>query len=416
MQYIITAPQTLHGCIHLPASKSISNRALIINALGKNKEEPQNIAICDDTDVLVQALKKMPPIIDIGAAGTAMRFLTAYLSVTPGKHLLTGSERMKNRPIRILVEALRSLGARITYMEKEGFPPLNIEGCTLCGGKISLQGNVSSQYISALLMIGPTLQDGLTLRLEGEIISKPYIDLTLSLMKNYGAEVQWSCANEISVAPIPYKNTPFFIENDWSAASYWYQLTALSSDSSTRFILPGLFRNSMQGDACVAKIFTSLGVRTEYITENGQPAVCIYKAGSPAGYLEYDFVNQPDLTQTLVVTCLLMQIPFHFTGLQSLKIKETDRIHALISESRKLGFLLKQANDCELIWDGARCAPHTETGIDTYEDHRMAMAFAPAALRFPEIRINHPQVVSKSYPQFWNSLTQVGFKITPSCL
>ena len=247
MQYQITAPQILTGIITLPASKSISNRALIISALGHNNQTPQNISVCDDTDVMVRALKEMPQTIDIGAAGTAMRFLTAYLAVTPGEHIITGTERMKHRPIGILVDALRTLGAKISYVEQEGFPPLDIQGAPFEGGNIALPGNVSSQYISALLMIGPTMRRGLQLHLQGDIISRPYIDLTLKMMRDFGADARWTGAQEITVAPQPYRSTDYLIENDWSAASYWYQMVALSRDPHAEILLPGLFADSAQG-------------------------------------------------------------------------------------------------------------------------------------------------------------------------
>lgn len=417
MQYQITAPQTLTGTITLPASKSISNRALIISALGHNNQTPQNISVCDDTDVMVRALKEMPQTIDIGAAGTAMRFLTAYLAVTPGQHIITGTERMKHRPIGILVDALRTLGARISYVEQEGFPPLDIQGAPFEGGSIALPGNVSSQYISALLMIGPTMQRGLQLHLQGDIISRPYIDLTLKMMRDFGANARWTGAQEITVAPQPYRSTDYLIENDWSAASYWYQMVALSRDPQAEILLPGLFADSAQGDSHVAELFRTLGVGTEFRTlADGSTAVRLFKQGEPAARMEHDFINQPDLAQTFVVTCSLLGIPFHFKGLQSLKIKETDRITALIREMGKLGFVIGQANDSEMFWNGERCPKDEQSGIDTYEDHRMAMAFAPAALVLPEVRINNPHVVSKSYPQYWNTLQQAGFKITEACL
>lgn len=412
MQYRITAPQTLRGTIQLPASKSISNRALIISALGRSTRQPQNISVCDDTDVMVKALHDMPHIINIGAAGTAMRFLTAYLAVTPGQHIITGTERMKHRPIGILVDALRSLGATVNYVENEGFPPLQIEGCALEGGMISLPGNVSSQFISALLMTGPNMRQGLHIHLLGDIISRPYIDLTLGMMRTFGADAQWTGQQDIVVQPQPYAPTPYLIENDWSAASYWYQMVALSADKQAEIILPGLFADSAQGDSYVARLFASLGVATEHFKmPDGTPAVRLFKNGKVAERMEHNFINQPDLAQTFVVTCALMGIPLHFTGLQSLKIKETDRITALIQEMDKLGYAIGQKNDSEMFWDGTRTDCRTDCGIDTYEDHRMAMAFAPAALVLPEILVNNPQVVSKSYPQYWNTLKQVGFGI-----
>ena len=258
----LTAPGRLQATIQLPSSKSICNRALIIRALAQSHCPIENLSDCDDTRVMIKALQEMGPVIDIMAAGTAMRFLTAYLSVTKGSHLITGTERMKQRPIRILVDALRSLGAQIEYTGNEGFPPLKITGAELTRNEISLPGNVSSQYISALLMIGPVLKQGLRLSLTGEIISRPYIDLTLQLMKRNGADAEWTSSNVLEVKPQPYRPTPYYIESDWSAASYWYAFAALMPDVVLR--LPDLYKDSLQGDARVAELFSQLGVNTTY--------------------------------------------------------------------------------------------------------------------------------------------------------
>ena len=230
--------------VDLPASKSISNRALIIHALSGGSTLPENLSDCDDTSVIIEALRTMPEEINIKAAGTAMRFMTAYLSVTPGTHILTGTERMKHRPIGILVDALRTLGANIEYIGEEGYPPLHITGSTLKGGLLEIHGNVSSQYISALLMIGPMLKDGLTLRLLDHIISRPYIDLTLWMMGEFGAEAEWTSADTITVSPKPYKSRDYFIENDWSGASYWYEILALNDDPESEIRLTGLMDGS----------------------------------------------------------------------------------------------------------------------------------------------------------------------------
>ncbi len=405
-QIKIKAPQTVDATIVLPASKSISNRALIINALSLSTSYPDNLSECDDTKVMVKALEnKNSQEIDIMAAGTAMRFLTAYLSVLPcSEKIITGSERMKKRPIKILVEALRSLGADITYINEEGYPPLRIKGKILTGSSINIPGSVSSQYISALMMIGATLANGLELNLTGEVISRPYINLTMELMKQFGARIDWKDNNSIIIKNSQYKSMPFYIENDWSAASYWYQIAALSTKA--KVIMPKLFANSLQGDSKVAELFERLGVKTEYAEES----VTIVKQGDYVKEFNYDFVNQPDLAQTFVVTCSLLNIPFRFTGLQSLKIKETDRIEALKKEMRKLGYVIHDAEDSILWWDGERIEPTLEP-IDTYEDHRMAMAFAPAALLFDEIVINNPEVVSKSYPRYFEDLKEAGFII-----
>ena len=409
MKIRITPPANINAQIMLPASKSISNRALIINALANGTHPLENLSDCDDTQVMLRALQAQPgETIDIMAAGTAMRFLTAYLSVTPGDRIITGTQRMKQRPIGILVDALRELGANIEYVEKEGFPPLRIQGTTLTKSHISLPGNISSQYISALLMIAPTLKNGLQVTLTGDIISRPYIDLTLQLMKDFGAQASWLNDHELKVEPQPYRSTPYYIEGDWSAASYWHEIVALSKDAT--ITLPSLFRKSYQGDSKMADQFAQLGARTSY-KENG---ITILKPKmvdiSQAIHVNLDFTNQPDLAQTFVVTCALQNITFRFTGLQTLKIKETDRIAALICEMKKLGYVLHEAEDSILYWDGERCERSGEA-IDTYEDHRMAMAFAPACLVMDNICINNPQVVSKSYPHYWDDLKAAGFII-----
>ena len=405
IQIKVTAPAKIHTTIQLPSSKSISNRALIINALGNGTHHPENLSDCDDTRVMIRALNDDKETIDIMAAGTAMRFLTAYLSVTPGTRIITGTERMQQRPIQVLVNALRELGADIEYVANDGFPPLRITGRELRKDTISLPGNVSSQYISALLMIAPVLTNGLTIRLTGDIISRPYINLTLQLMNDFGVRAEWTDDHRLKVEPQAYHSTPFYVESDWSAASYWYQIVALSKEAEVT--LPGLFKDSYQGDSQVAGIFRSLGVETIYKDKT----VILKKNGKSVERLDYDFINQPDLAQTFVVTCALLNIPFRFSGLQSLKIKETDRMAALITEMRKLGYILHETDGSVLSWEGERCTTEEHPAIDTYEDHRMAMAFAPTCLALPEILINNPQVVSKSYPRYWEDLRQAGFII-----
>ncbi|WP_307997139.1 3-phosphoshikimate 1-carboxyvinyltransferase [uncultured Bacteroides sp.] len=406
MRYRLSAPSAIKATIQLPASKSISNRALIINALAEGNHTPDNLSDCDDTYVMIKALTDGEDIIDIMAAGTAMRFLTAYLSVTPGERTITGTARMQQRPIQILVNALRELGAEIDYVNNEGFPPLRIKGAELKGNEITLKGNVSSQYISALLMIGPALKNGLILHLTGEIISRPYINLTLQLMQDFGAKAAWTSPDSISVAPQPYTSIPFTVESDWSAASYWYQIVALSPQAEVELL--GLFHNSYQGDSRGAEVFSRLGITTEF-TPKG---VKLKKTGKAPERLEEDFVDIPDLAQTFVVTCVLMNIPFRFTGLQSLKIKETDRIAALKNELRKLGYVIEEENDSILTWNGEHCEPDETPVIATYEDHRMAMAFAPAIFYCPNMQIADPQVVTKSYPGYWEDLKQAGFQVT----
>ena len=424
--YTLTPPAVLNATVKLPASKSISNRALIISALLGGKLLPQNLSDCDDTEVIIKALQTMPEEINIKAAGTAMRFMTAFLASTDqGPHLLTGTERMKHRPIKILVDALRHLGADIQYDNEEGFPPLRIKGKRLDGGRLEIAGNVSSQYISALLLIGPILHKGLELHLTGDIISRPYIDLTLWTMREFGADAEWSSVDTITVKPQPYQERSYLIENDWSAASYWYEMIALTPQPDAEIKLEGLMDGSKQGDSSVRYIFSLLGVKTIFASkEPGKPTtVTLRKSGHRVPRLEYDFINSPDLAQTFVVSCCMMGVPFHFTGLQTLKIKETDRITALKNEMLKLGFVIRDTNDSELSWSGERCDPpspitqhpspitqHPTPIIDTYEDHRMALAFSPVCLLRP-ITINNPQVVTKSYPNFWNDLRAVGFQI-----
>ena len=414
MQYSITAPSTFNATIKLPASKSISNRALIIHALSHGNIMPRNLSDCDDTEVMVNALRDMPQTIDIKAAGTAMRFLTAFLSVADGEeHIITGTERMKHRPIGILVDALRYLGADITYVGEEGFPPLLIKGKPLDGGHIEIKGNVSSQYISALLMIGPVLKNGLELRMTGGIISRPYIDLTLWMMREFGADADWSDMETVKVNPHPYNQHKYLIESDWSASSYWYEMMALTDDTESQLMFEGLMDASKQGDSIVKYIYSLMGVKTRFAERadnDAMPTVTLKKQHCMLPRLDYDFISAPDLAQTVVVTCSLLDIPFKFTGLASLKIKETDRIEALKRELRKLGYVLRDENNDTLIWDGATCEPTFEP-IDTYEDHRMAMAFAPAAIKFPGLRINDPYVVTKSYPQFWDDLESAGWTI-----
>ena len=411
-QYEITAPSRFNHTIKLPASKSVSNRALIINALSGGKISPENLSDCDDTQVVIDALKDMPRVIDVKAAGTAMRFLTAYLAVRGGEHVITGTERMKHRPIGPVVDALRYFGADIEYTEQEGFPPLRIKGKPLKGGYLEIPGDVSSQYISALLMVGPVLKDGLELKLTGTLASRSYIDLTLWTMQQFGAEAEWSDIDTLAVKPTPYQPHEYYIESDWSAASYWYEILALSSHRDNTFMLKGLTDGSKQGDSVARYLFSLLSVKT--VVEDGDDprtgGIRITRHVRTLPKLEYDFINWPDLAQTFAVCCAVLDIPFLFTGLSSLLIKETNRIEALKTELRKLGYVIKDQNGSELFWDGEKCEPTFEP-IDTYEDHRMAMAFAPAAIKFPGLRINHPEVVSKSYPHFWDDMRHAGFQV-----
>lgn len=400
------APERVDTRIQLPSSKSICNRALILNALSGSEWPIGNLSDCDDTRVMVRAFKEGGSDFDIMAAGTAMRFLTAYLAQSEGMWTITGSERMRHRPIRLLVDALRSLGARIDYIGEEGFPPLRIYGKTLEGGRLMLSAGVSSQYISALLMVAPYMREGLVLSLVGELISKPYIMMTLSMMREWGVGSEWN-GNEIRVLPRRYKPVRFSVESDWSAASYWYEIAALIPGAVVE--LSGLHDVSVQGDSRVSEFFAHLGVETDFL----QDGVRLRHVGmSDRSCLSIDLTDQPDLAQTLVVTCVLLHRPFCFTGLQSLKIKETDRIAALKCELAKLGYRITDREDSILEWTGEQTEAEHSLAIDTYDDHRMAMAFAPACIFYPGLEIRCPEVVSKSYPAFWEHLRQAGFEIS----
>jgi 3-phosphoshikimate 1-carboxyvinyltransferase len=407
MKYLVSKPnKALVGSIVLPSSKSIGNRALIIHALSYSPYPIENLSESDDTQVISQVFNSNSNHFDIGHAGTAMRFLTAFLSQIVGEWTLTGSARMKQRPIGILVDALNKLGAKIEYMENEGFPPLKIFGSHLKGCVLELDGSVSSQYISALLMIAPTIEDGLTLRLKNKITSRSYIEMTLKLMEQFGVDHVWK-GNEIRIAEQKYKACPFSVEADWSAASYWYEMAVLADEVDLELI--GLTTESLQGDALIAKWFEQLGIQT-LATEKGSRLV---KNGKEQPkFLQLNFIENPDVAQTFAVLCVMKQIPFHFSGLETLKIKETNRIAALQNELAKFGAKITEPEHGELKWDGT--FPFEKQAIpeiETYHDHRMAMAFAPACQTFGPIAILDPMVVTKSYPGFWDDLREVGLKV-----
>lgn len=394
MDYRIFAPDKIVMEVELPASKSISNRMLILNALCGG--ELHNVARCDDTDAMRRALATdttasgAVATVNIGAAGTAMRFLTAYYATLEGSTvILDGTERMRHRPIALLVDALRRCGADIEYAGEEGFPPLRITGRKLSASHIEIAGNVSSQYISALLMVAP-LMGCRTVTLTGEIISLPYITMTLTLMRLMGVDCVMN-GNNISIpADAHYVPCDFTVENDWSAASYWLEMQSLLPES--RITLKGLHSESAQGDSAVAGIFSRMGGTAPIIL---------------------DLKETPDLAQTIVVTACLLGRHFHITGLRTLRIKETDRIDALCTQLRRLGYIISAGDDFSLSWNGERCAPEPEPHISTLDDHRMAMSFAPAAVLFPGIVIDDVEVVSKSYPDFWRHLEAAGFTLTP---
>lgn len=392
--------QILKGEINLTSSKSESNRALIIQALCKDDFEIDKLSISDDTVVLQQLLNSEEKELSVGLAGTTMRFLTAFLATREGEVVLTGEHRMKERPIKVLVDVLKELGADIAYVENEGYPPLKISGRKLEGGKIIIDGSVSSQYISALLMIAPKLEKGIQIEFEGEIISKPYIDMTISIMKHFGALVDWK-VDSIVVKPGGYVTRDFIVEADWSAASYWYGMVALAKEAD--ITLYGLQQESLQGDAVVQEIYKNFGVTTEFV----DGGICLTKSNiALIDNLEIGFLDCPDIAQTVAVTCAALNVGIRLTGLKTLRIKETDRVSALQTELNKLGFnvlvdgddLMIKKSDSEL----------KKVPVQTYNDHRMAMAFAPLAL-IGEITVEDENVVSKSYPNFWEDLKKVEF-------
>lgn len=409
MTFKIFPPDELtQAPVNLPLSKSESNRQLLISALTPGANLHGRLAECDDTDAMLAALTSQSAYINIGAAGTAMRFLTAYFSCRPGREVtLDGSERMRCRPIAPLVDALRSLGADIEYAGTEGFPPLRIKGRMLAGGEVSLDASVSSQFASALLMTGPTMQHGLTLHLSGNITSLPYITMTLSLMESAGVKCDFN--EDTATIRVPYGTyAPTLppVEADWSAASYWFEIAAVSCESVT---LRGLRPRSLQGDSAVGKLFEVTGLESHF---DGNGDLQLQLTPDAGSQLRVDLSNNPDLAQTLAVTCCLLSIPFRLSGLESLRIKETDRIAALQMELSKLGFITDTPSEGELRWIGARFDTADEIEpIATYCDHRMAMAFAPAALFFPGLQINDAEVVSKSYPMFWRHLRDAGFTL-----
>lgn len=403
-QYKLTYLKGNDSCVEagLPASKSIANRALVIAALCGAEDRLQNLSDCDDTQAVIRALSTVGGEKNIGAAGTAMRFLTAYYAISSESVVMTGTERMKNRPISILVDALRSIGADIEYVEKEGYPPLKINGRKLLGGELRMQANVSSQYLSAILMIAPYTRDGVKLIIEGDLVSRPYLQMTLSLMQDFGVSYTWK-DNVIDIKPSEYCAREFTVENDWSAASYWYSIVGLSENKSVR--LKYLSPESLQGDSKLVELYKPLGVDTTFV--DGGVILTKNLHTELPNFYDISLKQQPDLAQTLVVSCLLMNVPFKFSGLENLKIKETDRIAALINESRTLGFVLKEVESGVLSWDGEKCSVAEEIVIKTYEDHRMAMAFAPAVIRLGSMIVDEPDVVSKSYPSFWQEFQKV---------
>jgi 3-phosphoshikimate 1-carboxyvinyltransferase len=390
--------------VKISGSKSETNRLLLLQALYPNLVL-ENVSNSDDSEVMIKALTSNETVIDIHHAGTTMRFLSAYFAQKEGeKVILTGSSRMKERPIKILVEALQQLGAEISYEENEGFPPIKIIGKKIIQNKVSLPANVSSQYISALLLIAPKLENGLELTLIGEITSVPYIKMTLALLNDLGIETSF-IDNKISVLPkFTIHNSQFVIESDWSSASYFYSIIALS-EIGTQITLSSYKQNSLQGDSVLAEIYKDFGVETTF--EDNQIHLRKDK-NCQLLIVNYQLNNAPDIAQTIAVTCFGLGIGCHLTGLHTLKIKETDRLEALQVELTKLGANVSVTNDSLTL--EVSNSINSNVKISTYQDHRMAMAFAPLALK-ASIIIEEAEVVSKSYPNFWNDLQSVGFKM-----
>ncbi len=416
MIHTISHPsKKINGSICLTASKSESNRALMIQALCSEKFEIKNLATAEDTVTLNRILNQQQlsdnnqQIIDVGAAGTTMRFLTAYFSTQKGTFILTGSDRMKKRPIGILVDALRGLGAEIEYLENEGFPPLKIVGKALRGGEVVIDGSVSSQFVSALLLIAPELQTGLVIKFKGEVISRPYINMTLKMMEEFRVYGQWH-ANSISVSKQNYHRKSdvdyaYQVEADWSSASYWYAIAALSEQVDLSIM--GLNHPSLQGDAIVADLFTFFGIKTEYISGG----IRITKNRFKDEHFGFDFSDCPDIAQTIAVVVSALNIPALFNGLHTLRIKETDRIEALKIELNKIGTSVEILNDTSVKITPQTVDFKTSVTISTYDDHRMAMAFSALALKLDSVSIADSEVVKKSYPNFWTDLKSVGFEL-----
>ena len=409
MKLKLSAPDStlLNSSIQITGSKSESNRSLLLQALYPNISI-DNLSNSDDAEVMQKGLQISKGLVDIHHAGTAMRFLTSYFASQEGKEVtLTGSKRMTERPIKVLVEALSNLGADITYEQNEGYPPLLIKGKKLTKTKVSLPANISSQYISSLLLTAPSLENGLELELIGEITSVPYIKMTLALLEQIGVVSSFD-GNRIKVNPktsVDIAN--LVVESDWSSASYFYSIVALC-EVGTQITLSAYKKNSLQGDSVLAKIYLDFGVETSFV-DNSVTLKKVAKGNSPDSIERtYDLRNAPDIAQTIAVTCFGLGINCHLTGLHTLKIKETDRLEALHTELSKLGAPISVTD--ETLTLAASSAIKSDVAIDTYNDHRMAMAFGPLAIKTSLI-INDAEVVSKSYPDFWRDLKFLKFQV-----
>ncbi|OCB75228.1 3-phosphoshikimate 1-carboxyvinyltransferase [Flavobacterium crassostreae] len=388
----------------ITGSKSETNRLLLLQALFPNITL-ENTSNSDDSEVMQKALNRQDQVVDIHHAGTAMRFLTAFFAVSEGSEVeLTGSQRMTERPIKVLVDTLKQLGATISYKNQVGYPPILIKGQKITASKVTIPANVSSQYISALLLVAPKLENGIELTLEGEITSVPYIKMTLALLNDLGIATRFT-ANTIQVSAAKSVPTKVMtVESDWSSASYFFSIVALADAAS--ITLSSFAQNSLQGDSALVAIYKQMGVSSEF---KDNSLTLTKTADFKPKAIHLDLNNTPDIAQTIVVTCFGLGLSCHLTGLHTLKIKETDRLEALQTEMTKLGAVVRVTND-SLTLEPATVR-HPKVKIATYNDHRMAMAFAPLALKMP-IVIENAEVVSKSYPDFWEDLTKLNFSTT----
>lgn len=401
--------QPITGTVHLGGSKSIANRALIIQALCKQSFEIKNLSNSKDTDTLKKLLSQSEGELNAGHAGTCFRFMTSYLATKDGTQVLTGSDRMKQRPIAPLVNALNDLGANITYLENPGFPPLKIESPrSEWKNKVNIDGTMSSQFITSLLLIAPSLPNGLNINILGDLVSVPYVEMTLRMMEYFGIKYKWE-GNQINIDAQEYQAKEFTVEADWSSASYLYSLVALNADSKIE--INGLFKNSLQGDSEIQNFATDLGVLSKWDEE----ILTIENTAGHKPIFEYNFIRQPDLAQTIACICAAKNITGLFSGLQTLFIKETDRVKALQDELSKVNvsmaklppkFKGEKQDDYYLI-DGKY--DHPKSSFSTYQDHRMAMAFSSFATR-SDIVIEEPDVVVKSFPNYWEVMESLGFK------
>lgn len=408
----IKKTKSVSGTIKLDGSKSISNRVLIIRALAQKAFKIDNLSTSDDTETLAKLLSSDEHTLNTGHAGTTFRFMTAYLAFSGEERVLTGSARMKERPIGPLVDALNTLGAKISYQEKEGYPPLKFSPSECINNEVEIDAGISSQFLSALLLIAPSLPNGLRLKLKGDLVSRPYLEMTLRIMAHFGVNHRWeeTC---IEIKKQNYGSSDFTVESDWSAASYYYSIAALVESADLSLV--GLFKDSLQGDAAMIDLGIKIGVSSEWKEDGSLRLAKVSRSGS---MLEYDFINQPDLAQTISVAVGGLGMHGLYTGLKTLEIKETDRIQALKNELQKVGVSLSQlpprfsekSGLKYFMQQGKAGALDKEDLFETYKDHRMAMAFAPLACLF-DITIEDPKVVSKSYPNFWNDMDSIGFKL-----